>query len=167
MPDALFAPVFTAEARALLSVLDAERSNGQDRDNSSRLKAMMKALLPGILETPARMKRLNNALVDWLMAEPRTGREVDATRAEFAEVLETQAGIMSRVRDVAISMELPTATLDHLSSAMDEVERIRTAAFQHWEPFTKDDYEAAMSELRQGEAVDLDEVILELQGGAQ
>jgi hypothetical protein len=165
MPQAPFALVFTAEARALMTILNKEVPSDQNGGDFSDLKAVIKTLLPDIVETPARMKRLNDALVDWLMAGPRNGRAVEAARAEFSEILETHMDVMSRICAVATSMGFPNPTLNHLKTAMEEVDRIRDAVFKHWQPFTKADYEAALEEMHQGQGLDLDEVIRELQGG--
>jgi hypothetical protein len=164
MPEAFFAPVFTAEARALIGFLEKEIGRSQNGRDVSQLKAVLKTVLPDILETPARMKRLNNELVEWLMSRPRTAQEVEEAREELSEILQTQADILGRILDIATRVGFPSSTLTLVKTAIEQTYEVRGIVFQHWQPFTKADYEAALEEIEHGQSSDLDEVIRELQG---
>jgi hypothetical protein len=124
-------------------------------------------MLPNLLDTPARMKRLNDELVEWLMSGPRASREVEEAREQFSEVLLTQVDIMGRILEAATKAGLPPDVLGRLRTAIEQTHELRAVVFQHWQPFTKSDYETALAEIEHGEGSDLDEVIRELQGRAK
>src|SRR5437764_14743968 len=98
MPDALFAPVFTAQPQALTAALDrAAIRPDMAEPNKGRVVALVRSVLPDVLETPTRVKRLNNAVVDWLSTSPPTWSELEATRQEFNDLITDFYAKLTRV----------------------------------------------------------------------
>lgn len=162
MATAWLSPVFMAEPKALAEVLDTEPGE----PNRARVVAVLKAVLPDVEQTPARMKRLNNALGEWLLKGPRSWQEVEESRQELVEIMDAQTANVSRILAAAAGYEFPSEELDRLRRALDEMRQLRTQIFENWQSFTSADSQAALEEIRQGKICDLDEVLRELQGRA-
>jgi hypothetical protein len=148
-------PLFAAEARVLT---DALRTSER-----AEMATLLKVVVPDVYETPARMKRLNNALGEWLMAAPRSWRDMEEARQGFAEVFDAHAANVARVHDEAHDGKVSAEELARLERTRQEMERLRSLIFDRWQPFTREKLEQALSEIREGKFTDIDEVIRELQ----
>jgi hypothetical protein len=165
MSTPLLSPVFRAQPEALAEALESLPldKDGPDRD---RVVALLKAILPEVEQTPIRMKRLNNALVEWVLKGPRPWREIEDSRQEFLEIFESQSANVARILAAAAPLGFSSEELAGLNRAVEELHRLREQIFSTWQAFTPDDWQAAREEIRQGKVHDLDEVIRELQGRA-
>ena len=163
----ILSPVFTAQSEALVTALDhepsAEGAPGPARD---RMAMLLRAVLPDVVDSPAKVKRLVGELGQWLVAAPRSWREVEEARRELDAIISSQVRSVARVLTAATSFNFDSKELAAIRAALDELTRIRAEVFAHWRPFGREDYDAAMEEIRAGKVHDLDEVIRELQGRA-
>jgi hypothetical protein len=164
MPMPLLSPVFTAESRALADMLAEENNRpGDEVAMSEQVVAVLKTVLPDVEETPARMKRLNDALGKWLLSGSRSWREVEDLLQEFHNIFDTNARNVDRILDAATQHGFPPDELAGLQRARAEMRELRGLIFERWQSFTKADYEESLREIERGEVHDLDEVIRELQ----
>jgi hypothetical protein len=160
----LLSPVFTAEPRALADMLAEEnRSPGGANAMSEQVITVLKTVIPDVEETPARMKRLNDALGKWLLKGTHSWYELEDIRKEFQDIFETNARNVDRVLIAATQHGFPPDELAGLQHAQAEMQDLRGSIFSRWQAFTQTDYEASLGEIERGEVHDLDEVIRELQ----
>jgi hypothetical protein len=162
----VLSPVFTAEPRALAQVLEETELHPSYDGQRDQLVALVKAVLPDVVETPARMKRLNNAVGERLLGGPRTWRDVEEARTEFEEIFTTHAANVTRVLEAAALLAFAEEDLARLRTAQEAMERLRSQIFGRWQSYTPADHADALAEVQQGKVRDLDEVIRELQGPA-
>lgn len=148
---------------ALLS--DAELGSAAEPVRS-KAALLINAILPDVLGTPDRLRRLYAAVGEWLFASPRSLRDVDEARSEFAGMVDEYAAAVARLASSARQLGLPADSIDRLQGTLDHILRLREEYFRGWKPFTDDEARAAVRAIEEGRVHDIDEVIRELQGPA-
>jgi hypothetical protein len=140
MGTALLSPVFKAQPEAQAEALETLASD-KDAGRRDQVVALLTAILPEVEETPIRMKRLNNALVEWILRGPRPWREVEESRQEFVEIFDSQSANVARILTVATQLGFPAEEPGRLSDALAELRRLREHVFANWQAFTPVDFQ--------------------------
>jgi hypothetical protein len=160
----MLTPVFTAEARALAAVLERDDAALAEGAQRTQRVTLMKMALADVLESAARMRRVNNVLGEWLLGGPRPWQEAEEARQPFLEIFDAHVALVAIVLKAAEELGFPAEDLERLRHAQEQLRQLHSHIFERWKPFTRADHDAALEAIQQGKVHDLDEVIRELQG---